>query len=31
MDEGKQLYLVTYSWIESIDHMIKNFWMKYQI
>ena len=30
MNDGKQPYLVTYYWIDYIDHMIKNFWMKYQ-
>ena len=31
MNEGQQLHMGTYSWIDSIDHMIKNFCMKYQI
>ena len=30
MNGGQQPYVVTYSWIDSIDHIIKNFCMKYQ-
>ena len=29
MNEVSQIYLGTYSRIDSIDNLIKNFWMKY--
>ena len=30
INDEQQPYLVTYSWIDFIDNIIKNLWMKYQ-